>query len=260
MPEASVAVLQVVWEKVRTLRERLMLEEAAWRDSRCRARAALSCARAALEARRTAELVLEGQPAHTYDVDRWSSGALGSAARELDRVAPDLEDGAMPTTEALDAHLSSLADVSRAIEEAPDKGKAALLASVGRRDAAEALYERLSAVGYSHVASGYEGSDERGTFLLHVRNGLGDDLAVEIAPREVTEGFDLRVSFRDVSPNEQIRQERLSGPIRAALEEDLGVSAPPFVSLTAPHSNAPDEDFRVANRVGAPLSGTKRTP
>jgi len=247
MHQAAVAALQQVYLGARVLGDRLALLEAQWEHLHGCALETVEAARAELEQQARCELVLEGQSPFAVDVAHWSNGAWERLDAELRRVDEDLRADQPPDLETLRALALRGSELHARIDSVVDEARHAVLASIQRRQMQEAFLDKLQDLGYRLAGSTWEGDDQRRAIHMKLANPMGDEMAITVAPAATDDplGSDVRVDFRDQSPNPTLRGRRV-GVVQQVIQEEFEVQPGQFATEAGFETgNAPAARFDI---------------
>ena len=276
--QAALAVAQESALQAGLLHQKLELLTQRWEKHRQLALQSLEVGLAALEAHRTFKLsAMEADGAATtsvkaeqeVDTDYWTGGQWGALQQRLAEMRWRI------SHEQAEVSFEELARMQQAGEEAVNQAvalaasaKYALMASVLRADLQRRFCDRLAQAGYQVADNAWAGNDERRSNHVVLRGVNGDEIAIVLAPKEECGKLSnrIQVHFRDPSPNEAERREKLDA-IRKVLSEvyevpdkNLELRCLPGTEL---ESNAADEHFdlervRREEKKGVAQSGRSR--
>lgn len=219
--QAALAVAQECVLQATLLHQELELRTQQWETHRLLALQSLEVGIEALQAHRSfqlSEVAVQGTgpcrtaPATEVETDYWTHGAWSALHQRLGEMRWGIAD-----TDA-NVSLHELQRIQEAGHEAITQAvalaataKYALMASILRVDLQREFAARLADSGYEVVDNAWAGNDERQANHVLLRGVNGDEIAVVIAPKEDAGQLSnrIQVHFRDVSPSEAERKEKL---------------------------------------------------
>ena len=217
-PQSAIAGCQSAWLDVRALRDRVLQRQSAFDAAWAIADEARVRALALVDAHAQVELRLDGNEPFAIDVDHWTDGGLRALRERLEHLDPSARAQGELDVDGLLGLVDGCEQIERT--ELPQRvalGRRAVLASVERADLQAAFLGELENLGYHLVDSAWEGDDSRRANRLHLANANGEDLVIELGASEDL-GLDVAVHFRDDSPSDVLRRQRLR-PVQQVLQE-----------------------------------------
>ncbi len=189
--QAAIATAQRTYLELADLRLELEQKEQEWQLLYQNALTNAGILMKQVEANRQCEVKFEGYEAEGFqvDVDYWSQGNLSQYEQELRRLESQLKDGESTlTAEEVKGIGEQIVALEPRLEEIIEQARRAILGSQIRAEIADRVVEALTSQGYSLVNTeqdtGYEGNDQRASYMVKVKNIAGDEVVTVISPQQ----------------------------------------------------------------------------
>ena len=123
----------------------------------------------------------------SVDVDRWSHGNLSKYEQELKQIELQLQQGESTLTiEDVRTISEQIIRLEPELKEITEQAKRAILSSQLRAEIADKVVEVLETLGFemenSERDAGYEGNDQRASYMVKVKNLAGEEVVSVITP------------------------------------------------------------------------------
>jgi len=248
IPQSAITECRHGYRDARKLREKLEILESEWDYLYQFGNEAVETTLANIEDHRKYELIMNqfDDQSTELDVEYWSDGDW---SKLRDNVA-GYKEGL--NNEKTTLQIEDLKEIIYKSDAADNKlsqidedAKSRLIASIKRSDIQEQIRERLEEFGYTmaeRTCEGEDGKDFRGSHYLKMRNGNDEEIITIVSPETESEGLKnkLSINFYDKSPNEAIRNERIT-KIESYLKQEGIDVAPSQCVPQYEHKNAPEE-------------------
>jgi hypothetical protein len=174
---------------------------------------------------------LDGEQGKTrLDVDFWTDGELKQHEGALKAIQERLETEADQLTVAeVEAVESEVAGLENRTSDLVDRAVNRIVASQVRANTAAVFVEAAESHGFELVDSTYEGGDERGQFIVSVRNLAGSERVAVVFPVGPDDSRENEVevhSFEETFVDENTQHQRAAELANTMRELGVEVSSP----------------------------------
>lgn len=182
-----------------------------------------------VEANRQCEVKFEGYEAEDFqvDVNYWSQGNLSQYEQELRQLESQLKDGESTlTSEEVKGIGEQIVALEPRLEEIIEQAKGAILGAQMRAEIADRVLEALTSQGYNLVNpeqdTGYEGNDQRASYMIKVKNIAGDEVVTVISPQQESGVNSISINtFSTMFVDENATQQNAQAVVEALEQEGI---------------------------------------
>lgn len=227
--QAAIATSQKTYLALADLRLELEQKEQEWQLLYQSALTNAGILMKQVDANQQCEAKFEGYEAEGFqvDVDYWSQGKLSQYEQELRKLESRLKNGESSlTADEVKEIGEQIVALEPQLEEIIEQARRAILGSQMRAEIADQVLEALTSQGYNLVNpeqdTGYEGNDQRASYMIKVKNIAGDEVVTVISPQQESGVNSISINtFSTTFVDENATQQNAQAVVEALEQEGI---------------------------------------